>query len=210
MKAPPPAVPGRYRPRSLNPACRVRWHADAGRGLCARVIQIERPGGEDIARPSRPMSKGARSLRHAQRRQRRSSPSTLKGPRGRETLFLKPDRQRTLLVEQIAPGGHGPRWASAGRRPARYKSAADLLRGSPVTASSGPTGAGGGTRHQLPGIGAGSCLSLGPGSLRSTPATPAALVADIVRGSMPAVDRRAARAPAVGDLNGEGAFLDVP
>jgi len=171
--------------------------AEAG----ARVIKIERPGGEDM-RGFAPHVEG-RSVPFAMLNAGKEILAVdLKDPAGRERIEAL-IAQADVLVEQMRPGVMdrlGLGWEAARALNPRLIYCAITGYG-----QSGPRAQEAG--HDINYQALGGLLSLAPGSPEH-PATPAALVADIAGGAMPAVID-VLLALRQRDLTGEGAFLDV-
>ncbi|MGP9820009.1 CaiB/BaiF CoA transferase family protein [Salinarimonas sp. NSM] len=171
--------------------------AEAG----ARVIKIERPGGEDM-RGFAPFVEG-RSIPFAMLNAGKEIlPLDLKDPADRARLEALA-READVLVEQMRPGV----MERLGLGHAALRALNPRLIVCAITGygQEGPRAREAG--HDINYQALGGLLSLAPGA-PDHPATPAALVADIAGGAMPAVID-ILLALRLRDLTGEGAVLDV-
>ncbi|HEY8565317.1 MAG TPA: CaiB/BaiF CoA-transferase family protein [Beijerinckiaceae bacterium] len=171
--------------------------AEAG----AEVVKVERPGGEDMR--AFPPASGDISAPFAVLNAGKTSLFVdLKSPAGRAALdpYLK---RADILVEQFRPG-------VMDRLGLGYEAAAALNPGLIYCSISGYGQAGpraGEAGHDINYQARSGLLSLAPG-VPGAPATPAALVADIGGGSMPAV-LNILLALRQRDRTGKGTYLDI-
>ena len=171
--------------------------AEAG----AAVIKVERPGGEDL-RGFPPHVGGASAAFAALNGGKRSLVVDLKSEEGRAAL-MPLIASADILVEQFRPGamarlGLGYDEASAVNPRLIYCSLTGYGQRGPRSQEAG---------HDINYQAVTGLLSLAPGSA-DAPATPAALVADIGGGALPAV-LNILLALRRRDLTGRGAHLDI-